>query len=52
MAETSRKLLVIDDDTIVRHGVVAYLEDGGYQVLEASEGTLGLYLFREAKPGW
>ena len=50
MPEGTRKLLVIDDDTIVRQSVVAYLEDSGFEVLEASQGHSGLELFTEHRP--
>ncbi len=50
MSEGSRKLLIIDDDTIVRQSVVAYLEDSGFSVMDAADGVLGLYLFRETIP--
>ena len=45
-----RKLLVIDDDTIVRQSTVAYLEDSGFDVLSAADGPTGLDLFRTESP--
>lgn len=50
MPEGTRKLLVIDDDTIVRQSVVAYLEDSGFEVIEAKHGHQGLELFEQHKP--
>ncbi len=50
MQHHSRKLLIIDDDTIVRQNIVAYLEDSGFQVFQASDGPTGLASFRENKP--
>jgi serine phosphatase RsbU (regulator of sigma subunit) len=43
-------ILTIEDDPIVRKNIVAYLEDSGYRVLEASDGQQGLALFREQQP--
>ena len=50
MQAVSRKLLVIDDDTIVRQSIAAYLSDSGYDVREAASGREGLKLFREFSP--
>jgi len=50
MGHQSRKLLIIDDDTIVRQNIVAYLEDSGFQVFQAADGPTGLASFREHKP--
>lgn len=41
-----RKLLIIDDDAIVRQNMAAYLEDSGYIVEEAVDGRDGLERFR------
>ncbi|MCG8533061.1 MAG: SpoIIE family protein phosphatase [Desulfovibrionales bacterium] len=43
-------LLIIDDDTIVRESIVAYLSDSGFPILEAENGEHGLEVFREHKP--
>ena len=50
MTQINRKLLVVDDDTIVRESVVAYLEDSGFDVIEAQDGATGLALFHDQKP--
>jgi phosphoserine phosphatase RsbU/P len=50
MPTGSRKLLIIDDDSIVRQSVVAYLEDSGFEVVEADQGEQGLALFYEQAP--
>ncbi len=50
MSAESRKLLVIDDDTIVRQSISAYLHDSGYVVREAASGAEGLRLFKEFSP--
>jgi len=50
MIEGSRTLLIIDDDTIVRQSVVAYLEDSGFEVHECADGPSGLVAFRDIEP--
>lgn len=50
MPTGSRKLLIIDDDSIVRQSVVAYLEDSGFEILEACQGVEGLELFNQHTP--
>lgn len=50
MPTGSRKLLIIDDDSIVRQSVVAYLEDSGFEVVEADQGEQGLALFYQQAP--
>jgi response regulator RpfG family c-di-GMP phosphodiesterase len=48
--EKLRKVLTVDDDEFVREILVAYLEDSGYEVLQAENGLLGLETFRREKP--
>jgi len=48
--DASSKLLVIDDETIVRQSVVAYLEDSGFDVHEAENGEQGHEVFRQEAP--
>lgn len=43
-------VLVIDDDSLVRMTLVAYLEDSGYSVIEAADGEEGVELFRKLLP--
>ncbi len=50
MPTVSRKLLIIDDDIIVRQSVVAYLEDSGFEMLEADHGVEGIALFEQHRP--
>lgn len=50
MTENLRKLLVIDDDTIVRQSTMAYLEDSGFDVIGAADGPSGLELFGQHQP--
>ncbi|MGX5174476.1 response regulator [Aliikangiella sp. IMCC44653] len=45
-----RKILVIDDEPVVRESVAVYLEDSGYHVIEAADGKEGVALFKEYKP--
>jgi DNA-binding NtrC family response regulator len=44
------KILVIDDDAIVRKTIVQLLEDDGYQVVSTDDGRRGMALFRSAQP--
>jgi sigma-B regulation protein RsbU (phosphoserine phosphatase) len=50
MTDRSRKLLIIDDDTLVRQSIATYLEDSGFQVLEAASGAVGMQLVQEQLP--
>lgn len=43
--------LIIDDETSVLEGLRIFLEDEGYEVYEARDGTSGLALFRKVNPG-
>ncbi len=45
-----KKILTVDDDEFVREVLAAYLEDSGYEVLQAENGRLGLELFRREAP--
>lgn len=44
------RILTIDDDANVRSNLAAYLEDSGYDVIEAENGRHGLELFAETSP--
>ena len=50
MSSGSNRLLVIDDDGIVRESIVAYLEDSGFEILQAENGEIGLAVFSECHP--
>ncbi|VXC42868.1 Fused response regulator/phosphatase [Pseudomonas sp. 8Z] len=50
MHKTSATLLIIDDDEVVRASLAAYLEDSGFEVLQASNGLQGLELFQQTSP--
>ena len=50
MPEGSRQILVIDDDTVVRQSIVAYLEDSGFSVKEAEDGKSGIDTIKASSP--
>ena len=50
MDELSGRILVIDDEAIVRDSIVAYLEDSGFDVLEAENGLEGIACFNSKQP--
>ncbi|AYC33157.1 response regulator [Pseudomonas cavernae] len=50
MHNSSASLLIIDDDDVVRASLAAYLEDSGFSVLQASNGSQGLQVFEQEKP--
>lgn len=50
MDELTGRVLVIDDEAIVRDSIVAYLEDSGFDVIEAENGQEGISVFNSQKP--
>lgn len=44
------KILVIDDEPFIRESMAAYLEDSGFLVCQAEDGSQGLSVFRREKP--
>ncbi|MBF0288938.1 MAG: response regulator [SAR324 cluster bacterium] len=48
--EQTLSILTIEDEPLIRQGIVNYLEDQGYTVLEAGDGQEGLEVFRRDKP--
>ncbi|MBP8185151.1 MAG: SpoIIE family protein phosphatase [Pseudomonas sp.] len=50
MHNSSATLLIIDDDNVVRASLAAYLEDSGFNVLQASNGLQGLEVFEREQP--
>ena len=45
-----KKILVIDDEVYIRDSVVGFLEDFGFEVIEAENGRQGLEKFESEKP--
>lgn len=45
-----QKILVIDDNVVVRNTIVQMLETEGYQVVSAEDGRRGLNMFRTERP--
>lgn len=50
VAKTTDKILTIDDDASIRKSINDYLEDGGFEVVEAQNGAEGLEVFQREKP--
>lgn len=46
----SKTILTIDDDDFVREVIAAFLEDSGFNVLQAENGRNGLEVFRQQRP--
>ena len=46
----STKILIIDDEKLVRESIAIYLEDSGYIVVEAEDGKQGIEHFCEFNP--
>ncbi|MFV0422674.1 EAL domain-containing protein [Oleidesulfovibrio sp.] len=44
------RVLSIDDDRNVRDNIVAYLEDSGFDVVEAENGKMGLEVYEKTNP--
>ncbi len=44
------KILIIEDETPIRLSMAAYLNDFGYQTVEAENGKIGLEVFRREAP--
>jgi len=50
MSELTAKILTIDDEASIRNTIVAYLEDSGFEIIEAVNGRVGIELCRSNKP--
>lgn len=50
MPNSPATLLIIDDDEVVRLSLADYLEDSGFNVLQASNGQQGLEMFEREQP--
>ena len=46
----SAKLLIVDDDPVVRHWLVSTLESAGYQIVQCEDGQKALALVRDESP--
>ncbi|HEV8193084.1 MAG TPA: response regulator [Ktedonobacterales bacterium] len=46
------RVLLVDDDQAIRETLRFVLEDAGYQVLEASDGSAALRALRDAPKAW
>ena len=46
----ARRILLVEDEIPFRRSVAAYLEDSGYQVLEAGSAEEGLRIFEQERP--
>jgi sigma-B regulation protein RsbU (phosphoserine phosphatase) len=44
------RILTIEDEPPIRSGIVAYLEDSGFAMLEAPDGPSGIEVFRREHP--
>ncbi len=44
------RILTIEDEPTIRSGIVAYLEDSGFEMIEADDGLVGIEVFRHEKP--
>jgi len=45
-----KRILVIDDDRVIRQSIAAYLQDSGFDVMLADDGLTGLETFRLESP--
>lgn len=50
MITVPAKILTIEDEPPIRDGIVAYLEDSGFTMLEANDGPSGIEIFRHEHP--
>ncbi len=50
MSTETCKILIIEDETPIRLSVAAYLNDFGFQTVEAENGRIGLEVFRRESP--
>ncbi|MFZ5426392.1 MAG: EAL domain-containing response regulator [Thermodesulfobacteriota bacterium] len=49
-SEPVATVLTIDDEDVIRRSFQAYLEDSGFEVLQANNGRVGVEVFREHHP--
>ena len=50
MMTAPARILTIEDEPLIRDGIVAYLEDSGFTMLEAKDGPSGIEIFRHEHP--
>jgi len=50
MSELPARILTIDDEASIRNTIVAYLEDSGFEMIEAENGRDGIEQCRRQKP--
>jgi CheY-like chemotaxis protein len=50
MADTPRRILVVDDEAEARSTICALLEDHGYAVISATDGSSALRAFETVRP--
>lgn len=50
MTQKREKILTIDDEQGIREIIATYLEDSGFQVIEAENGRIGIELCRRERP--
>ena len=44
------RVLIVDDDDLVRQAFIENLKDGGFAILEASSGTEAIEIFKNNTP--
>jgi len=47
---TAKRILVIDDEEYIRDSVIGFLEDFGFEVVDAENGRIGLEIFDSRQP--
>jgi signal transduction histidine kinase len=47
---SAKKILVIDDEEYIRDSVIGFLEDFGFEVVDAENGRIGLEVFDSRQP--
>lgn len=50
MYSVKPKVLIVDNEFMIRESIAAYLEDGGYQVTSVADGKEAIDIFHENRP--
>ena len=50
MSATPARILTIEDEPMVREILTAYMEDSGFEVIQAGDGRTGIGLIRSEQP--